>query len=407
MGMACIRSLGVAAGTALACVVAAACIVVNRAAAEAPKEASRAEHVIEVFGREGCAHCAAAQGYLQELQRVRGELRVRHHDVGKDRAALERLRELAAQADVQAAVPAFYVRGRLFVGFDSAATTGKEIEAWLDAVSSTGVAPEGTCDVAAPCPAPSSGHSYVLRAPLLGELDVRELGLPVFTLAVGLVDGFNPCAMWVLLFLLSMLVHLKSRKRMALIGGTFVLVSGLVYFAFMAAWLNFFLIVGISRTLQLVLGTVAIAIGAVHIKDFFAFRKGISLSIPESAKPGIYRRVREVLHAERLGGALVSVIVLAAMVNIVELLCTAGLPALYTQVLTSQGLETVSYYGYLALYNVAYMLDDAVMLTIALVTLSQRKLQERGGRVLKLVSGTVMAALGVLLVLKPEWLSWG
>jgi hypothetical protein len=396
----------------LAQLVAAVCcsVLTVGASAQAPAEHSRSELVIEAFARKGCPHCSAAEAYLHALQRQRGELRVSHYDVVDDPAALDRLRMLALQAGLaQAAVPALYVRGRLFVGFDSAETTGKSIEAWIDQKGAPRTAtPAAACEPsnASPCPEAPPERQYRMRVPLLGELDVRTLGLPLFTIMVGLLDGFNPCAMWVLLFLLSMLVNLKSRVRMALIAGTFVAVSGLAYFAFMSAWLNFFLVVGFSRAVQVVLGVIAIAVSTVHIKDFFAFGQGISLSIPDAAKPGIYRRVRAVLRAEHLGGALVSVVVLAAMVNIVELVCSAGLPALYTQVLTSQGVSRAGYYAYLALYNVAYMLDDSIMLAVALVTLNQHKLQERGGRVLKLVSGVVMAALGLLLVFKPEWLSW-
>ena len=383
----------------------------SQASADAPSADPRSEVLVEVFSRDGCPHCAAAEAYLRELQRARSELRVRRYDVVDDRAALDRLRVLAAEAGVaQAAVPTFYVRGRLFVGFDTAETTGKSIEAWIDeAATEHAAGPAPTCEPSSTsaCAPPIAAKQYRMRVPLLGELDVRELGLPLFTITVGLIDGFNPCAMWVLLFLLSMLIHLKSRARMALIAGTFVLVSGLVYFAFMSAWLNFFLLVGLSRGIQIGLGVIAIAVGSVHIKDFFAFGRGVSLSIPDAAKPGIYRRVRDVLRAEHLGAALVAVVVLAAMVNLVELLCTAGLPALYTQVLTSQGIRTGAYYAYLALYNIAYMFDDSVMLAVALVSLNQNKLQERGGRVLKLVSGLVMAGLGVLLVFKPEWLAWG
>jgi hypothetical protein len=193
---------------------------------------------------------------------------------------------------------------------------------------------------------------------------------------------------------------------MALIGGTFVLVSGLAYFAFMAAWLQFFLLVGLSRALQVALGAAAVVMGAVHVKDFVAFGRGPSLSIPEAARPGIYRRVRRVVQAENLAGALAAVIVLAAMVNAVELLCTAGLPALYTQILASYGLPPAAHYAYLALYNVFYMLDDAAMLALAIATLQPHKLDERGGRALKLVSGAVMVGLGLLLLFRPEWLAW-
>jgi hypothetical protein len=212
--------------------------------------------------------------------------------------------------------------------------------------------------------------------------------------------------MWVLLFLLSILVNLKSRAKMLAIAGTFVVVSGLCYFAFMAAWLNFFLLVGIARWVTVTLGCLALFVGVVHVKDFFAFHKGITLSIPEAAHPGIYERARRVVTAEHLGGAMVGVVALAFLVNAVELLCTAGLPAIYTRVLTNQGLSTPSYYGYLALYQVFYMLDDALMLAVAVVTLSRHKLQERGGRWLKLVSGVVVLALGVVLLLDPDWLYW-
>ena len=229
--------------------------------------------------------------------------------------------------------------------------------------------------------------------------------MPLFTILVGLVDGFNPCAMWVLLFLLSLLVNLKNRLRILLIAATFVLVSGLAYFAFMAAWLNVFLLIGYLRSVQVILAILAIGIGSIHIKDFFLFKKGISLSIPESAKPGIYARTRQIITAENLYGALFGAFVLAVLVNIVELLCTAGLPALYTQILTEQNYSTWINYGYLALYNIAYMFDDSIMVAIVVITLGKNKLQERQGRWLKLISGIVILVLGLVMLIRPEWLS--
>jgi len=229
--------------------------------------------------------------------------------------------------------------------------------------------------------------------------------LPAFTIALGLLDGFNPCAMWVLLFLLSLLVNLQVRWKMALIAGIFVAVSGLVYFAFMAAWLNVFLLIGMSRLTQIVLGGIAGFIGIINIKDFFALRRGVSLSIPDAAKPGLYARVRRILQAENVLGAMAGVVVLAVLVNLIELLCTAGFPAVYTQILAQQQLPQWKNYAYLGLYNAAYVLDDSLMVTIAVVTLGRRKLQEHEGRWLKLVSGLVMTGLGVILIAKPEWVS--
>lgn len=243
-----------------------------------------------------------------------------------------------------------------------------------------------------------------ISVPVFGSLKVGELGLPFFTIAIGLIDGFNPCAMWVLLFLLSILVNVKDRRKILLIAGTFVFISGLAYFIFMAAWLNVFVFIGYLRIIQITLGILAIGVGSVHIKDFFAFKKGISLSIPESAKPGIYQRVRKIVTAENMTGALVGSIVLAILVNIIELLCTAGLPALYTHILTMQKLPQWQNYAYLLLYNIAYMFDDGLMVLVVTWTLSKSKLQENQGRWLKLVSGVVIALLGFLMIFKPEWL---
>jgi hypothetical protein len=165
--------------------------------------------------------------------------------------------------------------------------------------------------------------------------------------------------------------------------------------------------VGVSRPIQVALGAAATLIGLVNLKDFIAFGRGFSFSIPDSAKPTIYARMRAVLQAESIAGALGAVIVLALLVNTVELLCTSGLPAVYTQVLAARDMPAWQYYGYLALYNVFYMLDDALLLAAAVVTLRMSKLQERGGRALKLVSGVVMLLLGLALILRPEWLDWG
>jgi hypothetical protein len=244
----------------------------------------------------------------------------------------------------------------------------------------------------------------VIDLPLFGRLNVRRLGLPLFTIAVGLVDGFNPCAMWVLLFLLSILVNLKDRLRILAIAGTFVVISGAAYFAFMAAWLNVFVLIGYLRPIQVGLGLMALGVGSVHIKDFFAFQQGFSLSIPESAKPGIYSRVRRIVTAEHMTAAITGAAVLAVLVNVVELLCTAGLPALYTNILMQQGLTTAGRYGYLLLYVLAYMFDDSLMIAVVVTTLSRTKLQETQGRWLKLLSGLVIAILGVIMIFKPEWL---
>lgn len=346
---------------------------------------------IEVFVREGCSHCEAAKTFLDELRQEQPSLRIVLSDIAEDPAARQRLTTLAENRGLTTiGVPTFLIGTEILVGFHSSDTTGAEIRARLDQRT------QGDAVL------PAAGG---IKTAWFGELRARDLGLPLFTIAIGLLDGFNPCAMWVLLFLLSLLVNLQDRRKMALIAGTFVLVSGVIYFAFMAAWLNVFLLIGLSRGIQIVLGGVALFVGAVNVKDCFALDRGISLSIPESAKPGFYARVRGILQAEHLAGAMVGIVILAGLVNMIELLCTAGFPALYTQILTMQQLPSWEYYGYLGLYNLAYILDDSLMVTIAVITLSRRKLSYDAGRWLKLLGGTVMVSLGMLLILKPDWLA--
>ena len=330
--------------------------------------------------------------FLDDFKSRHPEITIRHYNLTTDRAARERLIALSKRHGLQrVAVPTFHACDKLMVGFDTAANTGAELSQMLGLEAGDG----------------ATDGEEAFELPFLGTVTIHDIGLPLFTLAIGFIDGFNPCAMWVLLFLLALLVHVRSRSRIVLIAGTFVVVSGLVYFAFMAAWLNAFLIVGISRTLQLVLGSVALLIGAVHVKDFLAPGAGVSLSIPTSAKPGLYTRVRRVVQADNLVLAMVGVTALAVIVNLIELLCTAGLPALYTQILVSQNLETGIYYGYLMLYNLAYVLDDALIVGIAIYTLNRQKLQEKQGRWLKLASGVVIIVLGLMLLLAPEYLVLG
>jgi cytochrome c biogenesis protein CcdA len=172
----------------------------------------------------------------------------------------------------------------------------------------------------------------------------------------------------------------------------------------MAAWLNLFLVIELSAPLRIALGAVALAIGAIHVKDFVAPGRGLTLSIPDSAKPGIYARVRSVLRADTLAPSLAAVATLAVAVNFVELLCTAGLPAMYTAILAQHELGSAAYYAYLGLYIVGYLADDSLMVAAAVFALSSRRLTERAGRWLKLASGAAMLVLGAVLMLRPEWL---
>jgi thiol-disulfide isomerase/thioredoxin len=364
-----------------------------------------------------CPHCQAAAPFIDELRARWPWLEVQKYAVKDDRKNARFYYETALSLGTQAlSVPGFIFCRQVLIGYDTAETTGAEIAAALescreqrlaggsgapDPSAATGGGP--SADAGTPVATEQGGTS--VRVPFVGTVDAKALSLPVLTLVLAGMDAFNPCAFFVLLFLLSLLVHARSRTRMAIVGGTFVLFSGLVYFVFMAAWLNVFLIAGELRVITVIAGLVALGVAALNIKDYFWFKAGPSLSIPDAAKPGLFKRMRDIVNTGNLGPMLASTVLLAIVANSYELLCTAGFPMVYTRVLTLAELETWQYYAWLAAYNVIYVIPLLVIVIVFVRTMGARKLSEHEGRILKLVSGFMMLGFGLLLLLAPQMLT--
>ena len=231
------------------------------------------------------------------------------------------------------------------------------------------------------------------------------MSLPLLTILIAGMDAFNPCAFFVLLFLLSLLVHQQDRRRMALIGLVFVGISGLMYFAFMAAWLGLFLIIGSLPWVTGAAGLLALLIGVINIKDFVAFKQGISLSISDTGRAGIFEHSRAILKAGSLPAMLAATALLGIAANFYELICTAGFPMVYTRLLTLHVANPMQRYLYLAFYNLIYVLPLLAIVLVFVRTMGARKLSEREGRLLKLLSGLMMFGLGLCLIFIPEHLN--
>jgi thiol-disulfide isomerase/thioredoxin len=360
-----------------------------------------------------CPHCQAAAPFIDELAARSPWLEVQKFSVKDNRDNARFYYETALALGTQAlSVPGFVFCRQVLIGYDSAESTGAEIAAALEkcheqrlanpspAQSTAGADAAGEPATAAGEPAGTTVH-----LPFIGAVDAKAFSLPVLTLVLAGMDAFNPCAFFVLLFLLSLLVHAKSRTRMAIVGGTFVLFSGLVYFVFMAAWLNVFLIAGELRVITVIAGLVALLVALLNIKDYFWFKAGPSLSIPESAKPGLFKRMREIVASGNIGPMLASTVLLAIVANSYELLCTAGFPMVYTRVLTLAELETWQYYAWLAIYNVIYVIPLLAIVIVFVRTMGARKLSEAEGRILKLISGFMMLGFGLLLLIAPQLLT--
>lgn len=345
------------------------------------------------FWSPTCPHCQRAREYVEKLPSLHPWLNLNSYNIAADPQHVKLYQQMARGLDEDASsVPAFFICGSMYVGWDSPDGMG---QALLDAAE--------LCRSGMPARPDSS--PVMLQVPLLGDVGADDYSLPLFTLIVAGMDAFNPCAFFVLLFLLSLLVHARSRARMALIGGCFVLVSGLVYFVFMSAWLNLFLLVGNLPWITLVAGLVATVIGLLGIKDFLFSLKGPSLSISDQAKPKLYGRMRGLLGGDNLPALLLGTISLALVANSYELLCTAGFPMVYTRALTLHDLSSADYYLYLILYNIIYVMPLMAIVALFTVSLGARKLTLTEGRLLKLLSGMMMFGLGLTLLLKPEWLN--
>jgi hypothetical protein len=232
--------------------------------------------------------------------------------------------------------------------------------------------------------------------------DPKDVSLPVITIIIGALDSINPCAFFVLLFLLSLLIYTRSRKRMLLIGGIFIFFSGFIYFLLMVAILFFFSAVEEQYIIGIIAGLVAIIFGALNIKDFFFFKKGPSASIPESQKPKLYKQMRKVIKITTLPALIVATVVLAITANTVELACSFVLPVVYLGILKSFALGNFENIVYLIIYNIIYIIPLLVFTLVVVITLGRWKLSEWQGRILKLFSGIMMFSLGTSLLIKPD-----
>ncbi|MCG6971152.1 MAG: thioredoxin family protein [Gammaproteobacteria bacterium] len=354
------------------------------------------------FWSKKCPHCQEALPFMQQLPTRYDWLQLHSLELTEHPDHVEQYIRMAAMLGQEArSVPAFMWCAQMSVGYDNEQGVG----AFLLHQLQTCQQQLTTHNTLATDKRRPSFVEPGISLPVLGQLDAQRFSLPVFTLILAGLDAFNPCAFFVLLFLLSLLVHAKNRTKMLLIGGIFVFFSGLLYFLFMAAWLNMFLLIGQINAITYIAGTVAVIFALINIKDYFWFKQGVSLSIPDSAKSSLFARMRKLVNSQNTTAMVLAAIGLAVFANLYEFLCTAGFPMVFARILTLNDLSSTAYYLYLVFYNVIYIVPLLLIVIVFSLTLGTRKLQERQGRILKLMSGMMMLGLGVILLLEPNWLN--
>ena len=237
------------------------------------------------------------------------------------------------------------------------------------------------------------------------QISLKNMTLPVIAVLIGLVDGFNPCAMWVLLFLISMLIGMKDKKRMFIIGITFLLTSALVYLFFMLAWLNAATLLLAIKWVRLIIGLIALFGAYINLSSYVKHRKDNGCDVIDDKKRNkIFEKIKKFTHEKNFMLAIVGAIALAISVNIVELACSAGLPVMFIEILSMNhpsGLEKVIYIG---LYMLFFLLDDLIVFIVAMSTMELTGFSTKYGKLSKLIGGLLLLGIGILLILKPEWL---
>lgn len=364
--------------------------------------------ILYFFWGKGCPHCAKEEIFLNQLKKKYPQLEVKSYEVWYNRENAKLFSQMAeAYGTRPEGIPATFIGDfKPTVGYRDYELTGKVIEDRIKYCINHGcinpVEKIGKPSIQKEIPAQ---EDKIIILPVFGKVDTAKMALPALTIIIAGLDSFNPCAFFVLFTLLSILLYANSRKRMLLIGGTFVFFSGFIYFLFMSAWLNIFLLIGEFKIITIIAGITALIIAGINIKDFFFFKKGVSLVIPEKAKPKLFERMRNLLKADSLASMMAGTIVLAVAANSYELLCTIGFPMVFTRILTSHSLSIFNYYLYLVFYNVIYVIPLLLIVLVFSITLGARKLTERHGMILKLISGLMMLGLGLVILISPALLS--
>jgi glutaredoxin len=397
--------------------------------ADAPEPSENAPPVhIYFFWGDGCPHCAAAKPFLQGLTERYAGVELRSFEVYFDDNNQALFWEMAAAFDFEPRfVPTIFVGDKVWQGYNKEyePQIEREVQAcvqngcrdWgigiipgIEAAVFEVAEPAAVAPVEEALPASEveeesteAGQEDLLVLPLIGAIDLSRQSLLVSTLLISFVDGFNPCSIWVLTMLLAITLHSGSRKKIIIVGVVFITVTAFVYALFIAGLFTVFSVISFSGWIHAVIALVALFFALINIKDYFWYKEGVSFTIDDEKKPALYKRMRKVMDAgDSMWGLIAATVVLAAGVSLVEFACTAGFPVLWTNLLASQGVTAGTFVLLLLVYMLIYQLDELGIFFVAVFTLRSSKMEEKHGRILKLIGGMLMLTLAVVMLVDPS-----
>jgi hypothetical protein len=377
---------------------------------------------VYLFWQQGCPYCAAARKELDAIADANPAIDLVPLQLGRSPETDALFGATAAVFGLkQSAVPLVVIGNHPFLGHLDG---GRSAALYRDAIESCLAAPcpdvvgklAGTnaghassdAQSAAPVVAPGASDmlSETMHLPIVGTIRPGDLSLPALTVLLAAVDGFNPCAMWVLVFLIGLLLGLENERRMWLLGTAFLAATAAMYFVVMAAWLNLVLFIGAVFWVRALIGVLAVGGGLYYLREFWTKPEGVCRVTSPRRRQSIMMTFRTVVEQWHLPLALIGIMGLAVLVNFIELLCSAGIPAVYTQVLALNDLPTAAYYAYIGLYIVVFMLDDVAIFATAMVAMRVAGLTGSYARYSHLIGGVVLLAIGAVMLLRPDLLAF-
>jgi thiol-disulfide isomerase/thioredoxin len=384
-----------------------------------PKQQAPEQIVVYFFWGDGCPHCAKAKPFLAELSQSNPRIKIMAFEVWKDKANLELFRTFGKGFGFEIkSVPTIFIGDKYWEGYSD--FIKQDIQTTVDQFMVSGYIDKGAQfldgTVGSPPPTPEVTPNVVatqepisgkvIKVPFFGNVDISRQSLLISTLLISFVDGFNPCSIWVLSMLLAITLHTGSRKKVLIIGLVFLTVTAAIYALFIAGLFTVFTVVSFVGWIQVVVALVALFFALVNIKDYFWYKEGISFTIDDKKKPGLYQKIRKVMDAgDSFWGLVGGTIVLSAGVSLVEFSCTAGFPVLWTNLLTAQNVSVLTFILLLLVYMFIYQIDELGIFLVAVFTLKASKIEEKHGRILKLIGGVLMLTLAGVMLIKPSLMS--
>lgn len=373
---------------------------------------------IYLFHSYTCKHCKEEIKLLDELEKEYDNIKVYKYEVNENENGelLKNISEIMGSKVT--GTPYTIIGNKVFSGYDYENSKGR-FKGAIEYYSKYGYEDKvGEYISSIPLPSYevkdtdpdvdeyiSNYISYKVKLPLVGEVKLKNLTLPLITVVIGLADGFNPCAMWVLLFLISMLIGMKDKKRMWILGSTFLLISALIYLIFMMSWLNLANLLISVVWVRVIIAVVSLVGGFINLRGYIKHRKVSGCDVVDDKKRNrIITRIKKFTTEKNFWLAILGVIVLAISVNVVELACSAGLPVMFIEILSLNNLTAIEEIIYIVLYMLFFLLDDFVVFVIAMTTLSLTGVSSKYGNLSKLIGGILMLFIGLLLMFKPEWI---